>query len=105
MSERIVTVGSAQGLHARTAKIFAEAAAGRPVRVTVACGAKGPVPAASLLGLLTLGAVHGAEVTLRADGEGADAVLDELSALLARDLDAEDAGAGDAGTAGDAGRG
>jgi len=31
-------------------------------------------------------------VTLHADGEGADAALDELSDLLARDLDADDAG-------------
>jgi len=90
--ERIVTVGSAQGLHARTAKIFAEAAARQTVGVTISSGGKGPVPAASLLGLLTLGAVQGAQVTLHADGEGADAALDELSDLLARDLDADDAG-------------
>jgi phosphocarrier protein HPr len=89
--ERIVTVGSAQGLHARTAKIFAEAASRQPVAVTVRTGAKGPVPAASLLGLLTLGAVQGAEVTLHAEGEGADASLDELADLLARDLDADHA--------------
>ncbi|MBO2449292.1 HPr family phosphocarrier protein [Actinomadura barringtoniae] len=90
MPERIVTVGSAQGLHARTAKIFAEAAARQPVGVTISSGEKGPVPAASLLGLLTLGAVQGAEVALHAEGEGADASLDELADLLARDLDAEE---------------
>jgi len=38
---------------------------------------------------MTLGVQHGDLVTLSADGDGADAVLDELVALLARDLDAE----------------
>jgi hypothetical protein len=35
-------------------------------------------------------------VTLEATGEGADAALDELAALLARDLDAADLDASDA---------
>ena len=34
-------------------------------------------------------AKHGEEVVLTADGDGADAALDELVALLSRDLDAE----------------
>ena len=46
-----------------------------------------PVNAASLLSLLTLGAEFGDEVTLYAEGEGAEAALDELAAMLGRDLD------------------
>ncbi len=49
-----------------------------------------PVDARSILGVMALGAKHGEEVTLTADGEGADAALDELVALLSRDLDAEE---------------
>jgi mannitol PTS system EIICBA or EIICB component len=42
-----------------------------------------------MLGVLSLGANHGGTVTLAADGEGVDAVLDELAAMLASDLDSE----------------
>jgi phosphocarrier protein HPr len=89
MSQRQVTIGSKVGLHARPAAIFAKAAAAAPVAVQIAKDGD-PVNAASMLSLLTLGAGHGDEVTLFAEGDGADAVLDDLAALLARDLDAEE---------------
>jgi phosphocarrier protein len=38
--------------------------------------------------VMSLGAGHGEEVTLTADGDGADEVLDQLVAMLATDLDA-----------------
>ena len=38
---------------------------------------------------MALGAKHGEEVVLTAEGENADAVLDGLVDLLSRDLDAE----------------
>jgi fructose-specific phosphotransferase system IIC component len=40
-------------------------------------------------GVMALGAKHGEEVVLTAEGDGADAALDEFVALLSRDLDAE----------------
>ena len=46
--------------------------------------------ARSILGVMAMGAKHGEEVVLTADGEGADAALDELVTLLSRDLDAEE---------------
>jgi phosphocarrier protein HPr len=92
MPERKVTVGSARGLHARPAKIFVEAAARQAVQVSISAPGRPPVPAASLLAVLTLGAAHGTEVTLHADGDQADQALDELAALLTADLDAEEAG-------------
>jgi phosphocarrier protein HPr len=84
--ERTVRVASRSGLHARPAALFSEAAAalGAPVTVTNAAGTE--ADAASILGLLTLGVPHGAEVTLRS--ESADA-LDALAAMLERDLDDE----------------
>ena len=91
MPTRTVTVGSASGLHARPAKIFVEAAAKAPVKVTIRSGDRKPVPARSMLSVLALGARQGTEVTLEAEGEGADEALDNLAALLAKDLDADHA--------------
>lgn len=89
MAERTVTVASSVGLHARPASLFAQAAAkaGVPVQLTSAAGKS--VNAASILGVLSLGISHGEEVTLSADGEGADAALDSLAELLGTDLDKE----------------
>jgi phosphocarrier protein len=43
-----------------------------------------------MLAVLALGAVRGTEVTLNAEGPGADEALDSLAELLSRDLDAEE---------------
>jgi phosphocarrier protein len=82
-------VGSASGLHARPAALFVAAAGAQPVPVTIRTADKAAVPARSMLSVLSLGAKCGTEVTIEADGDGADAALDDLAALLARDLDAE----------------
>lgn len=88
MPERRVTVGSKVGLHARPAALVAKAAAAAPVAITIRKGDGQPVAAGSVLNLMTLGAMHGDEVVLSADGDGADAALDELAALVVADLDA-----------------
>jgi phosphocarrier protein HPr len=91
MFQRVVTVASASGLHARPARIFVKAAAALPVDVLLAVEGKKPVKAGSMLGVLTLGAVQGTEVTLSAAddaGEAGRAAVDELADLLATDLDA-----------------
>jgi phosphocarrier protein HPr len=87
MSERQVRIGSKVGLHARPASLFAKAVAGTGVPVQISKDGQPPVNARSLLSLLTLGAGHGDLVTLHAEGEGADAALDELAAMLERELD------------------
>ncbi|UWP87262.1 HPr family phosphocarrier protein [Dactylosporangium fulvum] len=92
MPTRTVVVGSASGLHARPAALFVAAAAKQPVQVTIRTGDKKPVPARSMLSVLSLGAKKGTEVTLEAvDGDGAQAAVDALADLLERDLDADDA--------------
>ncbi len=91
MPERTVTIASRTGLHARPAAIFVKAAAGQPTPVTIRVGDGRAVPAASMLAVLSLGAGHGTEVTLEADGPDADTALNVLVTLLARDLDAEEA--------------
>ena len=91
MPERKVKVGSSVGLHARPATIFTQAAAKLPVKVTIGKPGGNAVDARSVLFVLGLDVRGGEEVVLSADGEGADAALDELEALLQRDLDKDSA--------------
>ena len=89
-SERTVTIASSVGLHARPAALFVQAATATGLPVKINKVGEEPVDARSILGVMALGAKHGEEVVLTADGEGADAALDGLVALLSRDLDAEE---------------
>ena len=86
---RTVRIGSAHGLHARPAKLFAQAAKDAGIPITVAKASGTPVNAASILGVISLGAEKGDYVTLSADGEGAEDALDKLAELLTTDHDAE----------------
>jgi len=88
MHERRTTIGSRVGLHARPAATFARAAAEVGIPVTIAAGERGPVPATSMLSIMTLGAQFGQEVVLAAEGPGAEEALDSLVLLLESDLDA-----------------
>lgn len=91
MAERIATIASRVGLHARPAAIFAEAAGNEDLEVTIAREgepAEDALDAASILSLMGLGAEHGTKVVLRAEGEGAESVLDALAAILETDHDA-----------------
>ncbi|HZU57120.1 MAG TPA: HPr family phosphocarrier protein [Actinocrinis sp.] len=87
MAERIVTVASRVGLHARPAAVFVKAASAAPVPVTIAKEGKDPVSARSILAVLGLDVRQGDQVTIAADGTGAEATLDELEALLSADLE------------------
>ncbi|PJF02023.1 HPr family phosphocarrier protein [Streptomyces carminius] len=94
MAERRVTVGWAEGLHARPAAIFVRAAASAGVPVTVARPGGEPVSAASMLAVLGLGARGGDEIVLASgsgdgNGEGGgdtEAALDRLAKLVSEGL-------------------
>ncbi len=88
--DRTVVIGSSHGLHARPAKLFAQAAKELGFPVTIRKGDGKPVNAASILGVISLGAEHGDEVVISADAEieGAADGIDALEALLASDIDA-----------------
>lgn len=88
MPHLLVTVGSRNGLHARPATLFVQAAARQPVKVTVGRPDQPPVYAGSLLSVLALAAKHGDALQLAAEGEHAEAALEELALLLSQDLDA-----------------
>ncbi|WP_435298726.1 HPr family phosphocarrier protein [Timonella sp. A28] len=81
--ERIVTVAIEEGLHARPAALFVAAASAAPANVTIAKEGD-PVPADSILSVMTLGAKAGDVVTLTTDSNSDDdkAALDSLEQFL-----------------------
>ncbi len=89
MATRTVTIASSVGLHARPASLFVEAATNTGLDVEISKDGDDPVDATSILGVMALGAKHGEEVTLTAEGDGADEALESLVVLLSRDLDSE----------------
>ena len=90
MAERRVRVLSKVGLHARPAALFVQAATKAPYDVRIAKAGGEPVNAKSILSVLSLDVRNDEEVVISADGDGADALLDELEALVS---DAEADGA------------
>ena len=93
MPTREVVVGSRIGLHGRPAAIVVRTAAAQPVKVRISTGERPPVDASSIIAVLALGARGGDTVTIEADGDDAEAVLDAMAEVLAKDLDAEPADA------------
>ena len=91
MAERIATIASRVGMHARPAAVFTEAARGTGLGITIAPQnrpADEAVDASSILGLMSLGIQHGDQVVLRAEGPDSDAALDALVRILETDHDA-----------------
>jgi len=86
--ERTVVVAITEGLHARPAALFAQKAGAQSVGVKIAKTGGDPVDAASILGIMTLGAGAGDEVVLRteADGDEAAAALDALVEFLSQEV-------------------
>jgi phosphocarrier protein len=67
--------------------MLVQAAARQPVPVLIGRPGATGVPASSILAVMSLGVAGGEEVELSAEGDGAEAALAELSALLVQDLD------------------
>ena len=83
MTSRTLTIVNQRGLHARASAKFVGAVAelGPATRVEVA-KAGNSVAGDSILDLMMLGAAKGDTITIRVEGERADAVLAELSAMV-----------------------
>lgn len=88
MAERTATIASSVGLHARPAALFVQAATETGLDIEIGRPGQEAVDATSILGVMALGAKHGEEVVLTADGDGAEEALDSLVELLSQDLDA-----------------
>jgi phosphocarrier protein len=88
MATRTATIASGHGLHARPAALFVQAVNDSGLDVTIEKDGR-DAPAGSILGVISLAVNQGDVVTLTADGDSADAVLDSLVAFLETDHDAE----------------
>jgi len=81
MKSRNVVIQNSVGLHARPATFFIQKANSYKSTLWVEKGDR-RVNAKSLLGVLSLGIVKGAEITLIADGADENEALDGLTALI-----------------------
>jgi len=88
--ERVVEIVPEAGLHARPASKFVQTVNEYDATIEVghADGDK-LVPANSMLSVTGLGAKHGDEVRLVAEGEDAEAALDALETVLSTPEDGE----------------
>ena len=76
-------VANADGLHARPAAVIVAALRGIDAVVRVSSATKGPVDARSPIGLMTLGARQGDQVTVTAEGPNAEEAIATIVALAA----------------------
>lgn len=81
-ANRKVVITNPAGLHARPADLFVKTALKFNAKVTVVKGSE-RVDGRSILGLLTLGAADGTELTLEAEGPDAGEALEALAELVA----------------------
>lgn len=87
MPHTTATVASSSGLHARPASLFVEAAQRYDAAITIGVGENPAVDAKSILFVMSLGAGHGTEVRIAAEGTDANAALTELTRLIETNLD------------------
>ena len=81
MAERVIALLNKRGLHARASARFVTLAAQQPAIVEVEKdGSK--VCGTSIMGLMMLGAAMGDSITIRAEGDGADAAVEALAQLV-----------------------
>ena len=83
MIERAVPIVNALGLHARPAAEFVKTAGRFRASVQV-CKDELVVNGKSIMGMMMLAAERGSELTIRAEGEDAEAVVEALATLVAR---------------------
>ena len=80
---RTCTIVNQRGLHARASAKFVNAVAGLPEGCTVRVAAGGnEAGGGSILGLMMLGAAKGDTVDVVVKGDDAEAVLDQLCAMI-----------------------
>ncbi len=82
--EKTIVVKCRQGLHARPAAMFVQIANKYASAVTVRKGAE-LVNGKSIMGILMLGADHGCEVVMVAEGDDAGPMFAELEAYLVKE--------------------
>lgn len=81
MPSREIQIINKLGLHARASAKLTQLAGQFPCEVFVARGSR-RVNAKSIMGVMTLAAARGMQVTLETEGERAEEALDALCALI-----------------------
>lgn len=76
-----ITITNPAGLHARPAAEFVKRAKASSSKITVTANDK-KVNAKSMLGILKLGATQGTTIAIEIDGDDADQVITDFTALL-----------------------
>ena len=79
-----VVIKNPQGLHARPAALFVQISSKYNASVVVQKGSE-RVNAKSIMGILTLGAHKGTTLIIEADGDDAQALVNELESLLSKE--------------------
>ncbi len=85
MVNKEIVVKCESGLHNRQATYFVQKANEFESSIWLESGSR-KMNAKSLLGIMSLGIITGATVTLSADGRDAEAAVDALEVLLQRDV-------------------
>lgn len=88
MATRRATIASSHGLHARPAAMFVQAVRDSGLDVIIEKDGR-DAPAGSILGVISLAINQGDVVTLTANGDNVEPVLDSLVAFLETDHDAQ----------------
>jgi phosphotransferase system HPr (HPr) family protein len=86
LSTATVVVSNPQGLHMRPANLLVTAAGKFASDVTIIREGQS-VDCKSILGILTLGAVQGSQLDLRAEGPDADSAIETIVDLFQRGFD------------------
>lgn len=81
MPSKTVVLQNEHGLHARPAAIFVKAAAAHACAIQVSKSGK-EANAKSMLSVLTLECHSGDEIVISAEGDGAQAAVDDLGSLV-----------------------
>ena len=81
MIEKTVIIANRAGIHARPAAVLVQAAKDFKCNIHLVKG-KDKINAKSIMGILTLAAVYGTELTLIADGEDEESAINTLVNLF-----------------------
>jgi phosphotransferase system HPr (HPr) family protein len=80
---RSVILANANGLHARPADLLVKTANKFASNITIVKGAE-RIDAKSILGILTLAAMQGTELTVEAEGADAEQAVNAIADMLAK---------------------
>ena len=78
---KTIEITNKRGLHARASAKFVNVASGLSAKVEVEKDGN-KVTGTSIMGLMMLGAAMGDSITIHCEGDGCDAAMEELAALV-----------------------